>query len=269
MIPFEHHIQEGAADMAKKKAKIGGGENTAVLYARVSTLGQAEHGVSLDAQIERLQSYAHANGLDVVAVLVETGVSGGVPLGERPQGGKLIEMVESGEVRNIICWKLDRCFRSASDALVVTERWDKIGAAFHVVDLFGGQAMNTASPMGKLLFTMTAAFAELEKNLISERTRSALSHKRAHGKVFGSTPYGQDRLGDDLYANPEEQSIIERMRAMRESGATLRAIADALNDDGIPSKRGGTWYASSIRCVLENGVERSGAFDGGDVAYGA
>lgn len=253
MIPFEHYIQEGAAGMAKKKAKIGG-ENTSVLYARVSTLEQAEHGVSLEAQIERLQSYAHANGLDVVAVLVETGVSGGVPLGDRPQGGKLVGMVERGEVRNIICWKLDRCFRSASDALTVTERWDRIGAAFHVVDLFGGQAMNTASPMGKLLFTMTAAFAELEKNLISERTRSALAHKKAHGKVFGSTPYGQDRLGDDLYANPEEQSIIERMRDMRENGATLRAIADTLNGDGVPSKRGGAWYASSVRCVLENAV---------------
>lgn len=69
----------------------------------------------------------------------------------------------------MVALKLDRRFRDAADALVQTRVWDRAGIALHVVDM-GGQSLNTASSMGRMFLTMTAAFAELERNLISERT---------------------------------------------------------------------------------------------------
>lgn len=75
--------------------------NDAVLYIRVSTSDQAENGVSLDAQAERLTAYAASCGLSVVAVLREEAISGTVPLAERPKGATLVRMLKSGEALSV------------------------------------------------------------------------------------------------------------------------------------------------------------------------
>lgn len=75
--------------------------------------------------------------------------------------------------------KLDRLFRDAEDALHQTKAWDKAGIALHLVDM-GGQTLNTATAMGRFFLNMMAGFAELERNLIAERTATALAHKKTH-----------------------------------------------------------------------------------------
>ena len=149
----------------------------AVIYCRVSTAGQAEQGVSLEAQEERLRAYCQMQGLDVEAVLIEEGVSATKPLHARPMGSKLVEMVKNGTVQHVVALKLDRLFRSSVDALSVTSEWDKNGIALHLVDM-GGQSINTASAMGRMMLTMMAGFAQFERDLISERTTAALQHKK-------------------------------------------------------------------------------------------
>jgi DNA invertase Pin-like site-specific DNA recombinase len=163
-----------------RKAQNG---NAAVLYIRVSTADQAEHGVSLDAQAERLMAYAKAAGLSVTAVLREEGVSGTVPLADRPEGSTLARMIEAGEVRHVVALKLDRLFRSAVDALRTTEEWDRKGVAVHLVDM-GGQSLNTGSAMGRMMLTMLAGFAQFERDLTAERTVAALAHKRSSGDIL-------------------------------------------------------------------------------------
>jgi site-specific DNA recombinase len=224
--------------------------NQAVAYIRCSTLEQTQHGVTLEAQEERLRAYCLSAGLDLVAVIREGGVSGSVPLAERPQGAELLSTLRQGAM-HVVALKLDRLFRDAEDALRQTRAWDKAGVALHLVDL-GGQSINTASAMGRMMLTMMAAFAELERNLIAERTTQALQHKRNHRQVFNHTPYGYTRNGSALVASAEEQAIISRIHLLRSNGATLSAIADALNSDAVPSKRGGTWYARTVLNVLNS-----------------
>lgn len=229
------------------------GENTAVIYIRVSTADQAEHGVSLDAQKERLTAYATANGLTVAGILREEAISGSVPLADRPEGARLAEMVSSGKVSHVIALKLDRLFRSAVDALATTAAWDKHGIALHLVDM-GGQSLNTGSAMGRMMLTMMAGFAQFERDLTAERTTSALAHKKANSQAYSPTPYGKNRDGERLTDNAQEQNIIRQMRAFREEGAPFRKIAEHLNDHGIESKNGGQWYASTVRYVINNAI---------------
>lgn len=237
--------------MAKKAALND--EKTAVIYTRVSTADQAEHGVSLEAQEERLTAYALACGLDVAAVLREPAISGTIPLGDRPEGSKVVAMVRKGEVRHVISLKLDRLFRSAVDALSTTAEWDKSGIALHLVDM-GGQSLNTGSAMGRMMLTMMAGFAQFERDLTAERTTAALAHKKANNTAYSPTPFGKTREGDALLDHEKERKVISIMKEWREKGITLRRIAARLNEGGIPTKQGKTWYASTVRYILEHAI---------------
>ena len=149
--------------------------------------------------------------------------------------------------------KLDRGFRNAGDCLTNIEQWEREGIALHVADL-GGNAIDTTSAAGRFMLVVLAGAAEMERNLTRERTRAALAVKRANGQRIGSVPYGFN-LGDDgttLEPNESEQSVVQDIRAMREAGKTLKAIAEALTERGVSTKTGKSsrWSHSAIVRIL-------------------
>lgn len=223
----------------------------AVCYVRVSTGEQALQGVSLEAQEEKLRAYCSLQGLEIVDFVREEGVSASKPLHTRPGGSRVVEAVSGKKAFHVVALKLDRLFRDAIDALTMTKEWDRMGASLHLVDM-GGQTINTSTAMGRFFLSTMASFAELERNLIAERTSLALTHKKSHGEAYGPTPMGYDRAGDMLEANEEELGLIREMKSRREAGEPLRRIADWLNASGAPTKKGGRWYASTVSYVLQN-----------------
>lgn len=227
----------------------------AVCYIRVSTQEQVREGVSLAAQEERICAYCTMAGLEIVAVIRDEGISGSKPLVVRPGGAELLGMLNNkkNKIQHVVALKLDRLFRDAEDALHQTKAWDKAGVDFHLVDM-GGQSFNTASPMGRMMLTMMAGFAEMERGLIAERTEAALAHKKAHREAYAPTPMGFDREGNSLVVNEEEQRAVKFIREQREAGKSLRDIAGQLNDQGIPTKKGGKWHASTIKYILNNNL---------------
>jgi putative DNA-invertase from lambdoid prophage Rac len=191
-------------------------------YCRVSTLKQADEGESLDVQRRQIEGYAHMHGLTLTEVLVEGGVSGSVPVEERPVGRPLFAMLERGDL--VIAAKLDRLFRSALDALKVVESLKTRGVKLHLLDLGGDIAGNGIS---KLFLTIAAAFAEAERDRIKERVGQVKADQKARGHYLGgSIPFGY-RLGDegDLVQHEAEQEAIREMIALRAQGRSLRAIA--------------------------------------------
>ena len=200
-----------------------------------------------------MRAYCQLAGLQLLELIREEGVSGAKPLGQRPGGKALAALIERGRVNHIVALKLDRLFRDAADCLGQTREWDHGGVALHLVDL-GGQTLNTASAMGRLFLTMTAAFAELERNLIAERTTLALAHKKAHRRAYSPTPMGYQRDGDALVRDEGEQGTVQRIRAWRDDGWGFGRIARALNDEGLPAKRGGRWYRSTVAYLLGNSL---------------
>jgi len=223
----------------------------AVAYVRVSTEEQAAEGVSLDAQIAAVRAYATLRGLDLVDVVVDAGVSAGKPLADRPGGAVVVDLVRRRKVRAVVAVKLDRVFRNAGDCLVVTEGWDKAGVALHLVDM-GGQAIDTSSAMGRFFLTVMAGAAEMERNLISERTASALAHKRATGrKSNANATIGLRVAADDetMVVDADEARAIELVRSLRASGHPVREIVEALDRAGIPP-RGARWHATTVNRML-------------------
>lgn len=223
----------------------------AVCYVRVSTHEQAQQGVSLNAQEERLGAYCVMQGLHIAQFFREEGVSASKTLSSRPKGGEMLELLSKKKAAHIVALKLDRLFRNAEDALRQTKAWDAKGLTLHLVDM-GGQSLNTASAMGRMMLTMMAAFAEFERNLISERTSAALQHKKAHLQPYAQLPFGFDREGEVLIPNEAEQALLRKMREWRTAGCSLRDIADRLNSMGAAAKNAGRWHASTVRQILAN-----------------
>lgn len=230
-------------------------KNKAVLYLRVSTAEQVLTGVSLQAQEERLMAYCALQQLDVVQTYREEGISGSKPLNTRPQGSRLLSVLRAKKASHVVAMKLDRLFRSAEDALHQTSVWDASGITLHLVDM-GGQSLCTSSAIGRMMLTMMAAFAEFERNLISERTATALAHKRSKKQVYNHVPYGYCRDGDNILKVPEEQRVIRMIQRCRERGDTFKAISDRLNADNIPTKLGTQWYPATIRKILGNDLHK-------------
>jgi DNA invertase Pin-like site-specific DNA recombinase len=109
-----------------------------------------------------------------------------------------------------------------------------------------------------MVFRMLAVLSELERDLISERTCTALSHKRENGyKTGGTVPFGFDAESDGrLIENPDEQKIIHNILEMRNNGFSLRRIGAVLEKREIVTKTGGTrWFPKTLKSVINRANE--------------
>ncbi len=161
-------------------------------YCRVSTARQANEGESLEVQRRQIKGYADMHGLALDGIVIEEGVSGSVPVVERPAAGPLFAKLSKGDV--VVAPKLDRLFRSALDALQVVAELKARGVALHLLDLGGDISGNGLS---KLFLTIAAAFAEAERDRIRERIGQVKADQKARGRYLGGkVPFGF-RRGED------------------------------------------------------------------------
>jgi putative DNA-invertase from lambdoid prophage Rac len=220
----------GARQTHAHTDKLTEGAMSTYGYARVSTLRQASEGESLDVQRRQIDGYAHMLGFVVDEIVVEEGVSGSVPVAERPKGGELFARLMKGDV--VIAPKLDRLFRSALDALTTVEDLRQRGVGLHLLDLGGDISGNGLS---KLFLTIAAAFAEAERDRIRERVGQVKADQKARGRYLGGiVPFGFRRgEGGELVAHEAEQEAIREIVALRAQGRPLRAIADAVRAKGV------------------------------------
>ena len=199
-------------------------------YCRVSTLRQANEGESLEVQRRQIEGYALMHGLTLDGVLVEEGVSGSIPVEQRPIGGQLFTKLQRGDI--VIAAKLDRLFRSALDALKVVESLKGRGVKLHLLDLGGDISGNGLS---KLFLTIAAAFAEAERDRIRERISQVKADQKARGRFLGGSVQFGFRRGDDgaLVPHELEQEAIREIVALKAQGRSLRAIAGEMQAKGF------------------------------------
>lgn len=223
-------------------------------YVRVSTAEQASGGLSLETQQQQITGYCMIKGWTVAEFFVEAGVSGSVPLADRPEGQRLLTTLQPGDT--VVTAKLDRAFRSAADALGTLEQLKDDGIGLHMIDLGGDVCGNGIS---KLVFTILSAVAENERDRIRERVREAKRH-RATQRLFngGKRPFGFDIVGERpnqrLEPNANEQAALARGRALREAGKTYRDIADAwVSELGMPKLDAKSIQRMLTRIVIVEG----------------
>ena len=194
----------------------------AIGYARVSTEGQVEDGISLEAQQARIRAWCEANGYSLAGLHVDAGLSGSRS-DNRPGLQKAIVEV-CNHKGALVVYSLSRLARSTKDAIVISERIAKSGA--DLVSLT--EKLDTSTAAGKLFFRLMISLNEFERDQIAERTKGALSHMRIQGKrISGRLPYGYDlsKDGSTLIPNTDEQEGLRRIQTLRAGGYGRRRIA--------------------------------------------
>lgn len=215
-------------------------------YVRVSSESQSEN-TSLAEQQRRIAAYCDAFGHELVKVFVEVGSAKNMD--HRPEFQSALEMV-ANEADGIIALKLDRVARNARDVLTLVEdTLQPNNKALVLLDL----QVDTSNPTGKMILTVMAAVAELERNTINERTQGGRKAKASQGGyAYGSPAYGLKSDGDgNLVKNESESATIETIRRHRKSGKSYQQIADYLTSQSIPTKRGKTWSATQVKRVYD------------------
>jgi site-specific DNA recombinase len=221
-------------------------ERPAVVYVRVSTERQASEGVSLEAQEARAEAWCAANGLRVASVRIDAGLSGS-RADNRPELVRALDEVSRlGGV--LVVYSLSRLARSTRDTLDIAERLERAGA--DLVSL--SESIDTTSAAGRMVFRMLAVLAEFERDLVAERTRCALSAKRAKGeRTSGRIPFGFALAADGVHLieAANEQRILARIRELRDGGLSLRAIGAALQSEGMNPRSGASWSPKVLRDI--------------------
>jgi len=245
-------------------------------YARVSTAEQAQDGVSLPAQSAKIHQFCGLHDLELVGLVEDRGASAKTL--DRPGLRSALARLDAGEARGLVVAKLDRLTRSVVDLGKLVEVYfggDRPRAQLLSV----ADSIDTRTATGRLILNFIVMFAQWERETIVERTLDAMSHKRSRGERLGGIPFGSKLDPDDprlskskrpvaLVPCPRDLATLVLIRQLRGEGLSLQAIADALNDRGIPGKRGvtrrstGRWSKSSVHEILTRGTERTGGEPG-------
>jgi len=225
----------------------------AVGYVRVSTIEQVNEGVSLAAQQEAIKAYSAFRELELIEMVIDAGVSAGKPLSERPGGLRLLDLVAREDVVAVVAFGLDRLFRDAADCLAVTKVWDAFEVNLHLISL-GGQTVDTSTAMGRFFLTVMAGVAEMERNLIIERTKASLDHMRRQGCRISATPYGFELHDDGIHLVPNlnEQKAIALARRLRKKGLSLRRIAAKLLAKGHTARSGKPFHPQQVKRLVQS-----------------
>jgi site-specific DNA recombinase len=227
------------------------------LLLRVSSEEQREK-ETIELQEEFLEQYCGLYELEVAEIYRDDGVSGTIPLHERPEGRRLLEDAKEDKFGTVLLYKLDRLGRTLLVIVDAHDRLQEAGVALRSAT----EPIDTSTPSGRLIFQMLASFAEYERETIGERTRAGLHRAYRNGKHIGRIPYGYT-LGPDgasLEVVEDEAAIVREIISNIAAGATLYSEVKRLTDLGIPSpgwrfkdkerRYGGAWAHSVVAAIV-------------------
>jgi len=216
----------------------------AIGYCRVSTEEQATEGVSLGAQKKQIETWCKTNGYDLAEVYIDAGLSGRKM---RKREGLQKALKAIGKDTALVAYSISRLARSLPDMLSICEQIDRKGG--DLVSLT--EQIDTTNAAGRMMFNMLAAFAQYESEIIGERTKSAMQYKRSKGEKYCHIiPFGYVEINGSLIEVDKEIKTVRNIVKDHKQGKSLRNIATKLNSDGVETKLGGKWYASTVRQLI-------------------
>lgn len=219
------------------------------IYTRVSTQEQAKDGYSISEQSERLKQYCEAMGWTVYKTFTDAGFSGANM--NRPALQDMIRSVETGKIKKVVVYKLDRLSRRQLDTLYLIETvFLEHGCDF--VSMC--ESFDTSTAFGRATIGLLAVFAQLERDMIRDRLIMGKDARAKEGKWTGSKPpMGYDYTKETgLTVNQFEAMQIRELFDLCISGTPLNKIETIFREKGYRQKNGNQWTLWSLKYMLEN-----------------
>ena len=232
------------------------------LYGRVSTEEQALRGFSIEAQVDALKEYCEKNGMKIVDVYLDEGISGAKPPLKRPALKRLLDDVEAGKIDMILFTKLDRWFRSVKEYFKVQDVLDNNKVEWKTIQ----EDYDTTTANGQMAITIFLAVAQNERDRTAERIKVVLDHKRRNKEAcFGgrAIPFGYAKEKDEggitrLVKDPETQKACQEFwDILLKSNNLNKAIRHMVDEYGI-HKDWKSWKRmtqSDFYCGIHRGVQ--------------
>lgn len=221
----------------------------AAIYARVSTVAQAEEGFSIDGQIALLKDVCIQNGYDIYNIYVDRGISGKNM--DRPALLQMNEDARQGKFQVIAVFKANRLARNTSDLLKMVEEYQKNNIEF----FSHSEKFDTTTAAGKLMLQIMASLGEYERSSLNEGVLLGQCKRANNGYYNGNKLLGYDKIPNDkkhLKVNESEAEIVRRIFNEYANGKGYRAIANGLNKDGFRTKKGNPFDIAGVKYILNN-----------------
>lgn len=221
----------------------------AAIYIRVSTKYQVDKD-SLQVQRRELEAYADmVLGIKDYVIFEDAGYS--AKNTDRPDYQRMMDRLRSGEFSHLLVWKIDRISRNLLDFAEMYSELKKLGIAF----VSKNEQFDTSNAVGEAMLKIILVFAELERQMTSERVTAVMLSRATNGQWNGGrVPYGYDydKETRTFSINSQEASIVKKIYLMYDQYRSILYISRFLNQSGLKTRAGNEWTVATVHKILSN-----------------
>ncbi len=219
----------------------------AVGYTCLNTLSQQPKNFTLAVQEKAIKKYVKARGWEQIEIYQEVISSGNAQ--NQPMLDKIIADSSTGKFDVLVVARLDRLTRNIRKLnTLISTVCMKNGVGLTSIE----EGLDTYTASGELALKIIDIVTKWDTKRISDRTREIIARKRAKGEPVGHAPFGYTYKNKKLVTVKGELETVGLIRRQRETGMSYHKIAKFLNDRKITSKRGGVWYAETVKTVFRS-----------------
>ena len=214
-------------------------------YIRNSRLIQ---GSSLETQQTLITDFCKTHDIKLDEIIVDEGISGSGDKTDKRDGyNSVMSMIDNGEVNTLVCISISRWGRNLGEIYKSVQLMETKGVKFLSIK----ENIDTSSPYGRFTINLLSSLYEMELELIRDRTKDTLKVKKENGKVYSPTPFGFDRVGNDLIENKKEKRLLRKMLRLKENGKSYGDVSKYLTKNRHKTKSGGKWTRENVYSVLK------------------
>jgi len=219
----------------------------AIGYAGLSTLGPTPNNLNLDDQDQLIADYVKERGWTLSGMFLERKTTSNDL--EYPKLEEILKAAQRKEFDVLVIARLDRLTRNIRHLnTIISTICIKNNIGLVSIE----EGLNTFEESGRLALNIIGIITKWDNKRISDRTREIIAQKRERGERVGHAPFGFTYQNKKLVEVKGELDVVKLIREKRDSGMSYHKVAKLLNDRKINSKRGGIWYAETVKTVYQS-----------------
>jgi site-specific DNA recombinase len=214
-------------------------------YIRNSRLSQEN---SVETQTKLITDFCNNNEIHLDEIICDEGISGsGEKTNKRDGYNSIMKMIEDGEVNTLVVISISRWGRNLGEIYNSVQIMEKKNVKFLSIK----ENVDTSSVYGRFTLSLLGSLYEMELELIKERVKDTLKVKKENGKVYSKTPFGYNRVGNDLVENKKEKRLLRKMLRLKKNGFSYGYVSKYLTKNRHKNKSGGKWTRENVYSVLK------------------
>jgi DNA invertase Pin-like site-specific DNA recombinase len=216
-----------------------------ISYLRNSRLIQ---GSSLETQKKLITDFCKTHDIKLDKIIVDEGISGSGDKTDKRDGyNSVMSMIDNGEVNTLVVISISRWGRNLGEIYKSVQMMEQKNVKFLSIK----ENIDTSSPYGRFTINLLSSLYEMELELIRDRTKDTLKVKKQNGKVYSPTPFGFDRVGNDLVENKKEKRLLRKMLKLKNGGMSYGDVSKYLTRNRHKNKSGKKWTRENVYSVMK------------------